>query len=178
VQTPPHQSEIGLEGGEITDVIDFEAPGVAAEEQEPEEEKPVVPGTIVGGELEVSSQSDCVTIECLGKNAGYRHELYLDNTDTFICNSADRGTIVNLGQFPAGTELIFRLDVKNTGKSYYTGGAERHPNHEIHARADTFEDGSQEFGFDDLYGGGDRDYDDCMFSLTGTRSQSEENAQE
>jgi len=135
------------------------------EEPEPEDNEPE---TLIGGNLLAEDESQDVIVTCVSKGGGYTHELYLDNTNTFICDSADVGTQVNLGTFPAGTELVFRLDVLNSGYSYYTGAASRNPDSEIHVRIDSTEAGTHLFGFEDLYGGGDRDYDDCVFSVSGS----------
>jgi hypothetical protein len=85
----------------------------------------------------------------------------------------DKGAAVghseNLGWFAAGTDLIFRLDVHDTGLSYLTGDASRNPDGIAHALATTiFEDDAYltTVGFEDLYGGGDRDFDDFEFQLS------------
>jgi hypothetical protein len=147
-------------------LVDDEPEDEIEEEVDPIED--IEPETLIGGNIVADDESEDVIVICVVKGGGYNHDLYLDNTNTFICNSADIGTQVNLGTFPAGTELIFRLDVSSTGYSYYTGAAERNPDSEIHARIDTLESGAHRFGFEDLYGGGDRDYDDCVFEVSGS----------
>jgi hypothetical protein len=147
-------------------LVDDEPEEEIEEDVDPEEE--IEPETLIGGNILADDESEDVIVTCVAKGGGYNHDLYLDNTNTFICNSADIGTQVNLGTFPAGTELIFRLDVSSSGYSYYTGAAERNPDSEIHVRIDTLESGAHRFGFEDLYGGGDRDYDDCVFEVSGS----------
>jgi hypothetical protein len=60
-----------------------------------------------------------------GNSATYSDDLYLvvDSNpahDRFIFNNHGTpvGTRVNLGTFPVGTELLFRLHVRDTGKDY------------------------------------------------------------
>jgi hypothetical protein len=124
---------------------------------------------VVGGNLISGGEMEEIIVTCLGKYAAFTSQLYLDNNNTFICDSADVGTVVNLGYWPVGEELVFRLDVDNTGYSYYTGAAERNPDNIEHAVVEPQEDGSIFFGFEDLHNGGDMDFDDCNFSVTGTQ---------
>ena len=75
------------------------------------------------------------------------------------------------GWFAAGTELTFRLDVRNTGISFFTGDGSLNPDGLPHALAITrFDNELRLFvtrvGFEDLRGGGDRDYNDFVFQLT------------
>jgi len=172
---PEQDPEPGDEGVDMNEAVPAQI-DVPEDEEEPEleiDEEPVPeeddePETLIGGNLLAEDESEDVIVTCVAKGGGYTHQLYLDNTNTFICDSADVGTQVNLGTFPAGTELIFRLDVLNTGYSYYTGAAERNPDSEIHVRIDSTESGAYRFGFEDLFGGGDRDYDDCVFEVSGS----------
>jgi hypothetical protein len=167
----PEEGDEGIDVNEQTPAQieqpeDEEEPELEIDEDpEPEQEEPE---TLIGGNLLAEDESQDVIVTCVSKGGGYTHNLYLDNTNTFICDSGDIGTQVNLGTFPAGTELVFRLDVLNTGYSYYTGAAERNPDSEIHVRIDSTESGAHRFGFEDLYGGGDRDYDDCVFEVSGS----------
>lgn len=167
----PEQGDEGVDAGEqlpiqIQEPEEEPEPEVEIDE-EPEPEVDDEPETLIGGNLLADDEGQDVIVTCVSKGGGYTHQLYLDNTNTFICDSSDVGTQVNLGTFPAGTELIFRLDVLNSGYSYYTGAAERNPDSEIHVRIDSTESGAYRFGFEDLYGGGDRDYDDCVFEVSG-----------
>ena len=104
---------------------------------------------------------------CLERNAGYRHELYLDNNNTVICASHNMDEFykeVDLGVFPVDTELVFRLDVRNTGKSYFSGDPARNPDLEQHTTEfKSRQPGRTTIGFEDLFGGGDRDYDEIIF---------------
>jgi hypothetical protein len=78
--------------------------------------------------------------------------------------------VISLGNFDAGTELVLRLFVRNTGLNFFTGDPTRNSDGLPHALAVTtlLQGGSYltTVGFEDLRGGGDKDYNDFMFSLT------------
>lgn len=82
------------------------------------------------------------------------------------------GSFVNLGTFSAGQTLRFRLDVtQEGGHSYFTGPASGNPDNVVHAATAYWEtDGAIPFsgvilGFEDLFGGGDLDFNDNAFVL-------------
>lgn len=67
--------------------------------------------------------------------------------------------------------MIFRLDVDedNNGsieRSYYSGDASRNPDLFKHASVEAWTGNSTRVGFEDIYGGGDEDYDDMVFAVT------------
>lgn len=128
---------------------------------------------ILGGRLLVTGNG-YVTAEFLGSDAGYFNSLYLQrpgDSDLFVFDKqSPNGLQRGLGQFASGTELILRLDVRNTGLSFFSGDADRNIDNLAHALATTVLDASGRFvttvGFEDLRGGGDRDYNDFMLRLT------------
>lgn len=83
------------------------------------------------------------------------------------------GTMVDLGSFAAGTELVFRLDVPRSdffgpAASYYTGPSGRNPDRTAHA-AVSMANGRTYVGFEDLNAfRSDCDYNDLVFSFTNT----------
>lgn len=108
-----------------------------------------------------------------GSSAGYDSELYLDQAGVgpiFPNHSTSVGTTFDLGIFSAGDELIFRLHVVNTGNDWKTGGGYRNADGLAHANIVMNWNNSGEtwVGFEDLYGGGDGDYDDHTFSFSNT----------
>lgn len=144
---------------------------------------------ILGGRLFVAEDGKEVTATFLGSDAGYYNTLYLssprvsvdplfifdrdgifDQDGERIYHEDGEPTTISLGSsFGAGEELIFSLYVKNTGNTFYTGDSSRNPDDLAHASAITsLVDGLYvtKVGFEDLYGGGDKDYNDFMFSLT------------
>ena len=138
----------------------------------PAQAAPIVGQTLIatGGDIVVTFVSN---------DAGYTSELYLDgpvgddvgllfnNWDTAVATS------VNLGAFDPGTEMIFRLEVLNTGDVFYTGAGERNEDGLLHAAVDGGV-GHVTVGFEDLFGGGDLDYDDLVFSFTNVSSSAGE----
>ncbi len=129
---------------------------------------PILDTPILGGALLVASDGN-VYAEFLGSDAGYFNTLYLGENEIFNKSSPVDGELVNLGAFGAGTELEFRIYVRNTGLSFFSGDSARNPDGLAHAQAitslvdDVF---VTTVGFEDLLGGGDRDYNDFMFRLT------------
>ena len=121
--------------------------------------------TIDGGKLFVAENGE-VTLTFLGSDAGYTDVLMFLGSSIFTGHLTDVGTVFDLGSFAAGTELTFQLHVNNTGNDFYTGPESANFDGVLHARAVL--NGSKEavVGFEDLQGGGDRDYNDLEFRVT------------
>ena len=111
-----------------------------------------------------------VVVTFVSNGAGYTNELFLDGATGTIFNNwaTPVGTSVNLGSFLAGTELIFGLFVTNTGDVFYSGAGSRNPDGIAHAAVDNGLNQAT-VGFEDLLGGGDRDYNDLVFSFSNVR---------
>ncbi|GJL66149.1 MAG: hypothetical protein NPIRA05_11200 [Nitrospirales bacterium] len=125
--------------------------------------------SVLGGNIVVQHDGN-VTATFQGSNAGYTSSLYLGNTKIFTTNQAS-GSTFNLGNFTAGTALNFRLEVHNTGHSFYTGGAANNIDGIAHAFIDdSFGNNETLVSFEDLLGGGDRDYNDLIFSFSNTEA--------
>lgn len=127
-----------------------------------------------GDKIIVSTDGEVVA-KFLGHSAAYTNDLYLDDPVNglgiiFTNQTTPVGTEVSLGSFTAGTELIFRLHVRDTGYDFFTGPADRNPDGHEHA------DVVQSYGgyddvtgvfFEDLYDGPFH-YNDLGFSFTNT----------
>lgn len=104
-------------------------------------------------------------------SAGYTSETYLTSPDLQFVGTGHitpSGTQFELGMFEDGTELIFAIYVRNTGNWYYSGPAWRNADGQVHAAVEPSPDGlSWRVGFEDLWGGGDRDYNDINIVITG-----------
>jgi hypothetical protein len=111
-----------------------------------------------------------VVVTFVSTGAGYTSELFLDGAvgdelgAIFNNWTTDLGSSVNLGSFAAGTELVFKLLVQQTGDAFYTGGGSRNLDGLVHAALENVA-GQVLVGFEDLYGGGDLDYDDLVFAF-------------
>ena len=109
-----------------------------------------------------------VKLTFISESAKYSNDLFLNSDLTKILNSKTNtaGEIFSLGSFSEGAELVFKLFVTNTGKSFFNGPAARNADGVIHARYKYGENKQVLVGFEDLWGGGDRDYNDLIFSLS------------
>ena len=110
----------------------------------------------------------------LGNSAGYSNDLLLGSNPNVIFNNhaTPVGTVVDLGYFAAGTELVFRLHVNNTGDNWFSGLASRNDDGLFHARAQANfgTAGTTLVSFEDLRGTpeGQNGYNDLSFSFTNT----------
>lgn len=127
-----------------------------------------------------------VTIEVQGSTAGFLSELRLfdssapDAPSRFIAYNAPNGnpvgTTVTLSQalldvtFDSGDELVFGIFVTDTGDTFKLGPGSRNPDGLVHGAIDSAaRPGWARVGFEDLFGGGDLDYDDNVFDFRGVR---------
>ena len=112
-----------------------------------------------------------VVVTFVSNEAGFTSELFLDGPlgaelgALFNNVTTDVGTSIDLGSFAAGTELVFKLLVKQTGDIFYTGFGERNADGIGHGAVESGEE-QVLVGFEDLFGGGDFDYDDLVFAFT------------
>lgn len=128
---------------------------------------PVIGGMVVttGGEVKATF---------LGSTASYDSLLNLESPvfidDIFHNHLTPVGTEVSLGVFPAGVELVFSIEVLNTGFKFFTGDASRNPDGIAHNIVDDLGGGVTLVGFEDLHLSEmpDYDYDDLSFSFTNT----------
>ena len=131
---------------------------------------------ILGASVFATGGHVIATFESNG--AGYSNDLVLDtplNGFGVIFNnySTAPGTSIDLGDFAPGTELIFRLHVNNTGDNFFTGPAGRNADGIAHVIVDDSVPGfpgKTFIGFEDLWGGGDYDYNDLVFSFTNLKT--------
>lgn len=119
-----------------------------------------------------------VSVTVLPYDAAYTSNLYLFSAGSsiLIANSSQVAKVVDLGNLAAlynvkpGDELIFGIFVLNTGDTFLMGLGARNADGVAHAIVDYAEGTTSDFatlGFEDLFGGGDRDYNDANFQLEG-----------
>ena len=119
-----------------------------------------------------------VVVTFATSGAGYTSELFLDGPvgdemgAIFNNWTTDLGSSVNLGSFAAGTELVFKLLVQQTGDAFYTGDTSRNLDGQVHAVMESLT-GQVLVGFEDLHGGGDRDYNDLVFAFVNVMAASD-----
>lgn len=122
------------------------------------------PAPVLGGML--YSTGGEVTVEVLAASAGLTSQLWLlEPEKVSLASNREVGRSVVVGPYPQGTELVFGIRVQ--GHEFRLGAGERNPDGQPHAVVDFGPDGCAVVGFEDLYGGGDRDYDDNRFLFCG-----------
>lgn len=133
---------------------------------------PLAANPIIGGEIYVVNDG-AVQATFLAGYASYSDDLLLylpANGFGIIFNNQTTavGTVFNLGNYTAGSELIFQIHVLNTGNVWFSGNASRNADGVAHNMVinDWGTPGITSVGFEDLVGAGDKDFDDLAFSLT------------
>ncbi|GET42913.1 PKD domain-containing protein [Microseira wollei] len=107
-----------------------------------------------------------ITVQVLGGEAGLTSYLSLYSPENrYIATNREVGKVVNLGNLPRGAELIFGILAE--GNTFLMGPGSRNPDGIPHAVVNFVAPGIADVGFEDLFRGGDRDYDDNNFRFTG-----------
>ena len=120
--------------------------------------------------LRVRSALTPVFATYLYTGAGYTNELWLQSPHLIHIatgHETPEDTIVPLGNLSADQELFFKMYVRDTGYHYYSGPAHRNPDNRIHAAISYLGDCAWMVGFEDMYNGGDQDFDDILMVLSG-----------
>jgi len=138
----------------------------------------------VGSQLCVGDSTSDVIVDFAYSDAGYANVFKLSSPSSVSLGNSqgtppDRtagstpfGTTWNLGKFSAGQELIFTDSAD--GKTYFTGPASRNPDKVVHA-AITLTNSTGTYHkylvtFEDYWNGGDKDYNDVEFYVSGNVS--------
>lgn len=116
----------------------------------------------IGGRI-LSAGGD-VVVEILPAVAGFTSELSLvsPGSTRLIATNRDAGTVVSLGSFPAGVELVFSIFVRETERTFYTGSGSLNPDGIGHCDVTCLNKGKSRIGFEDQFAGGDRNYADLI----------------
>ena len=111
--------------------------------------------------------------EILVPTAWYRSDIYLltDSGSFFLANSWQTGTVINLADPAAigldrGDEFNLGIHVLNTGQVFVMGPGSSNPDGIAHARVRYYDDVVL-IQFEDLFGGGDLDFDDARIRVLG-----------
>jgi hypothetical protein len=109
-----------------------------------------------------------VLLTFISKSAAFTDELFLKDGAQHIFNNqtASLGNQYSLGTFDAGTLLTFGINVNNTGDIFYAGEASQNLDSFIHAAYENVSKNTMMVGFEDLFEGGDRDYNDLVFLVS------------
>ncbi|MFV1921473.1 MAG: DUF4114 domain-containing protein [Methylotenera sp.] len=121
-------------------------------------------------DLLVASDGD-VMLTFISKSAAHSSDLFLTGTPDAILNnqSAHPGQVFNLGSFVAGTKLAFDIFNNTTGFRFFTGLPSSNPDNTLHALFTLINEDTIKIGFEDLFGGGDKDYNDLIFKVNNVK---------
>lgn len=108
-----------------------------------------------------------VNVTFISKTAAHNSDLFLTGTPDSILNNhvANPGDMFDLGSFTAGTQLAFNIVNNVTGYNYFSGLPSENPDNTLHALFTVIDSDTIEIGFEDLFAGGDKDYDDLVFQV-------------
>ncbi|MBC7499552.1 MAG: DUF4114 domain-containing protein [Herminiimonas sp.] len=110
---------------------------------------------------------DAVSITIEKSDSGYNNKIYFstDNFKTRQLVGIDNQTgTINIGSFAAGTKIDFGID-NGQGDFFRTGGASANSDNFQHMQSSAVAGGGQQVGFEDLRGGGDRDFNDAIITV-------------
>lgn len=115
-----------------------------------------------------------ITFTFLSSSTDYDDELWMDGPETTLIARGwtdPPGTTWSVGPYAAGTEIVLGLQVMDTGDHWQSGPGSRNADGVVHGAA-TYEGGcAWVFGFEDLNGGGDLDYNDIIMRVEGMLMQ-------
>lgn len=107
-----------------------------------------------------------VVVDVKASESGYDNRIFYstDNfkTKNYIGTDNQTGS-VNLGKFKEGTKIQFGID-NGVGQFFKSGAASGNLDNIAHAKVTKTADGT-EFGFEDLVGGGDNDFNDAIINV-------------
>lgn len=118
---------------------------------------------VLGGSL--FSTGGGVWASILGGEAGLTSHLSLYSPRSqYIGNNREVGKVVYLGQFAVGQELLFGIF---NGNTFFMGPGSRNADGVPHATVNFVAPGVADVGFEDVWGGGDWDFNDVTFRFQG-----------
>jgi hypothetical protein len=122
---------------------------------------------VIGGRLYATGGTVDIVVQ--KGTAGFTSRLFLlrpDGTRNNVALNTEVGKHLTVGPFRAGKELVFGITVLN-GQTFLMGPASRNPDGIAHAQVTATGVRTFLVGFEDMLGGGDRDYNDNVFQFTG-----------
>jgi hypothetical protein len=113
-------------------------------------------------------------LEILTSDSAYTSRIYLHTATEriFLGANSDAGVVLNLADPSAvglnpGDEFVLGIYVNDTGKYFALGGGYDNPDGVVHASVTYLPDNVAIIGFEDLFGGGDLDYNDARVRIAG-----------
>lgn len=117
------------------------------------------------GDSFVAGKGD-VIVDVKNSDSGYDNKIFwsTDNFKTKHYIGVDNNTdSVNIGKFAEGTKIDFGIE-NGEGQFFRTGSAANNSDNIKHATVTKTAEGTQ-YGFEDLNGGGDNDFNDAIFNV-------------
>ena len=124
------------------------------------------------GDTIVLPQNSSVSVKFISTSTNYNDLVGLFSPkyiELIRAHSTPVGSQLSLGNFSAGTELIFFLD-NDHGQVWFSGPASRNSDGVAHANVFSLGSNQWQMDFEDLPGGGDKDYNDVKITVTATPS--------
>ena len=162
----------GLTTSHVVDLVG--SAGEGYEIPEPEEDPCLDPDSQYDlhpeAKLKIVDNTLPIAVEYTGTSAGYTSSLWLDEPREIHLatgHTTTPGNQVSLIDLQPGVELRFRIDVLSTGDTFYSGPAYRNPDGQSHVAVTYVGECHWRIGFEDMYGGGDQDFDDITLTISG-----------
>ena len=116
----------------------------------------------------VVANTSAVNVTFISSDATYLDDVFLLGSTTKILNNKTSysNQVFSLGSFLAVTEIVFGLFVNNTGNKFFSGLSSSNVDNQLHAILTTLNTNTVKVGFEDLFGGGDKDYNDVIFKVS------------
>lgn len=118
----------------------------------------------------INDSAKPVTVTYVATNGAYVNELHLAAPrDVYIATTHRDpiGQVTELGTFNEGEELLLELYVHDTRNTFYSGPASRNPDGFPHVAMSYLGECTWRVGFEDLWNGGDQDFDDIVITISG-----------
>jgi RHS repeat-associated protein len=127
---------------------------------------------VVGAQL-FSAGGDII-VEILKSDAASTNELWVFNPNSphgkmfEIATDKQTGTVMDIGSFPVGSEIVFGISNRNTQTTLLMGPGSRNPDGSNHCAITMLCTGVYDVGFEDLTAsqGADWDFNDCVFRFS------------
>lgn len=111
-----------------------------------------------------------ITVTFTASDSAYNDELWLEFPwlqALGVGGETAPGTTYAVGTIAADTELTFGINVRNTGDHFQSGPASRNADGVTHVAVTYAGQCAWTIGFEDLWGGGDQDYNDVELLIEG-----------
>ncbi|HXG35796.1 MAG TPA: DUF4114 domain-containing protein [Dehalococcoidia bacterium] len=105
-----------------------------------------------------------VRVQQVSASADFINQLHIEGQDirhSFTCS--EDGVGIEIESVPAG-EITLSLTTSQ-GYRYFTGPASRNPDGKVHARIEQLMPSRLQIVWEDYFGGGDEDFNDCVVIL-------------